>query len=191
MRLLTAVYLRVAEGVREEEVVLQTIVIVIDHVCTEIAPWMLHGTEGLAQVVQGDDIGCQDVGATPQLPPALLIPDLAVATFFLQILVRLRQQPGQAAAMPRRGGEKRHLVTIRLRVLEVINTGKLMHHAGEGRMGRDILDLLAVQPYFTAIFETLDVARTCHGAQRCSGIERHALCTFTVVPGVAWLYRPS
>jgi hypothetical protein len=125
---------------------------------------MLHGTEGLAQVVQGDDIRCQDVGAAPQLPPALLIPDLAVATFFLQILVRLWQQPGQAAAIACRGGDKRHLIAICVRVLEVIDTGKLVNHAGEGRMRRDILDLLAVQPHFAAIFETLDVARTSHCA---------------------------
>ena len=93
--------------------------------------------------------------------------------------------------MTRHGGEKRHLVTIRLRVLEIINPGQLMHHAGEGRMGRHILDLRAVQPDFTAILETLDVARTCHGAQRCSGIERHVVPTFTVMPGVACLYGPS
>src|SRR5215831_1777800 len=152
---------------------------------------MLDSTEGLAQVVQGDDIGRQDVRATPQLPPALFIPDLAVATFFLQIFMRLRQQPGQAAAMASRGGDECHLIAIWLCVLEVIDTGKFMDHAREGRMRRDILDLLAIQPHFAAIFETLDVTRTSHCAQRCSGIERHALCTFTVVPGVAWLYGSS
>src|SRR5215831_18570397 len=76
-------WLRVTEGVRQEEVIFQTMVIVIDHIRTKIAAGMLDSAEGLAQVVQGDDIGRQDVGAAPQLPPALLIPDLAVAAFFL------------------------------------------------------------------------------------------------------------
>src|SRR5262249_19929376 len=99
--------------------------------------------------------------------------------------------PGQAAAVACRGRDERHLLAIRLRVLEVIDAGQFVHHAREGQMRRDILDLLAVQPHFAAIFETLDVALTSHCAQRCRGIERHALCTFTFVPGMAWLYGSS
>jgi hypothetical protein len=48
---LAAVDLRVTESVGEEEVVLQTIVIIVHHIGTEVTPWMLHGTESLAQVI--------------------------------------------------------------------------------------------------------------------------------------------
>src|SRR5712691_2138561 len=93
--------------------------------------------------------------------------------------------------MARRGRDERHLVAVRLGVLEVVDTGELVDHAREGWMGRDILDLLPVQPHLTAVLQTFDIARPGHCTQRCSGIKRHALCTFTVVPGVAWVKRSA
>ena len=81
--LLAAVYLRVPEGVGEEEVVLQAIVIVVHHVLAKVTARVPHGAEGLANVVQRDDIGGQNIGAAPKLTPTLLVPDLAVPALLL------------------------------------------------------------------------------------------------------------
>jgi hypothetical protein len=163
LRLLAAVYLRVTESVRKEEVVLQTIVIIVDHILPEVTAGVVHGAQGLTYVVQGNDIRRQDIGATPELSPALLVPDLAVTTLPFQVFVRSRQEPGEAAALARRGREKGHPILVSLGVLEVIDTGQFMHHAGEGWMDGDILDLFTIEPDVAAVSETLEIALPSHG----------------------------
>ena len=52
LRLLAAIDLRVAEGMGQEEVVLQAVVVVPHDVLAEVAARVPHGAEGVAHVVQ-------------------------------------------------------------------------------------------------------------------------------------------
>ncbi len=172
LRLLAAVHLRVAQGVGQKEIVFHTVAVIVDHVGAKVAVVAGHGTEFIANIVEGDDVGRQNIRSA-ELAPALLVPDFAVASLAFEIVVVARQEPRDTAAVTSFLGDKGHLVPVGLGVLEVVDAGEFVHHAAKRRVGGNVIDFLAIEPDVAAVFEALDIAGTGHGTQRGCGVQRH------------------
>ena len=164
LRLLAAVHLRVAQRVGQEQVVLHAVAMVVNDVLAEIAPGMLHLPQRVADSHQADDVRREDVRAATELPPRFLIPDFAVAPLPLQVFMAARQQPRRAAPVPGVRGDEGHIILILLRMLQVVDAGQLVHHAGQRRMAGHVVNLRSVQPDFPTVTQAGDVAGAGHGA---------------------------
>ena len=170
-----AVDLRVAEGVGQEEVVLAAQPGVVDDVLREVAVGVLDLREHVSSVVEHEDVGREDVRATAHLPPGLLVPDLTVAALQPRLVQRLRDEPRQADAVARVLRDVGHLVAVLVRVLQVVDAGKLVDHRREGRVGGDVVNLLAVEKDLPAVLEALDEALAGHCAFGSCGIQYHCV----------------
>jgi hypothetical protein len=112
LRLLAAVDLRIAERVRQEQVVDFAISVIILEILAEIALRMLDGAELVLQVQRRNDVGRQNVGAAAELAPAQLVPLFAVAALLLEILGRAGKEPADTDPLPRVGVEAGHLIAV-------------------------------------------------------------------------------
>src|SRR5215831_5104604 len=70
--------------------------------------------------------------------------------------------------------DERHLVPVCLGVLQVVDAGQLMHHACEGLMCGDVVDLLPIQPDLSAVFQAVDIPCASHGPLSCGAGLRHS-----------------
>ena len=164
LRLLAAVDLRVAQRVGQEQVVFHAIAVVVGDVLAEVAMRVFHLPQSIANCIESNDVGGEDVGTAPQLAPGLFIPDFAVAPLTLEVFARAGQEPGQAASVAGVRRNEGHLIPVMVRVLQVIDAGQFVDHAGHGRVAGYIRNLGSIEPDLPIILEALQVARAGHGA---------------------------
>ena len=155
LRLLTPVDLRVAEGVRQEDVVLLAESVVVHHILAEVAVRVLDRTQRLPVVIEAEHELRQQVRPSTELAPCLLVPDLAVASLSPQVLVRPGQQVGQAATDAAVRRHEGHLVAVLVSVLKLVDAGQLVDGVLERGVRRDVRHLFPVDPHLTPIAETL------------------------------------
>src|SRR5271165_4109481 len=158
LRLSTAVNLRVAESMGEEEVVAHAVPIVIFQVFAEVAFRVPDRTKLVFEVKRGNDVGREDVGAAAELAPGELVPQLAVPPLASEILCAPRQQPAHADAPTGRRVDAGHLVAVRRAAPQIVDARQLGDHVLERQVRGDILDALAIDPNLAAVSQAFDVA---------------------------------
>jgi hypothetical protein len=138
-----AVDLRVADRVRDAQVVAAAVGVVVRRVVTELR---IDLRQGLAVVVQADHHVGHEVGHPRQLAPAVLHPQVRVGPLGLQLLFGAGQRIRAADAIGRAVLRLGHRVAQIGAVLQVVQARHLVAQPGKRRVLGHV-DAAAVEPH--------------------------------------------